>query len=336
MNNSTGETPQFVFTLSDDVPTTTSNKSTTSATTLPLRSANQKASNLAALETDDEADWERSLERLRQHKQQEAVPSLPIDDIFAHHESAAPLVQEPQPARAAPLSPHQPDKPITRADASIGISTSEEVILDPIQRERVYRAYLQEWQHKTTLEQEKTQSALNDDAVLFQEDWLAAQNCLTRADADAPEACTVRLSRHNQAEVVTSMQSDSMVPAEAEMDDGDFRQPEASIEQGITTPEAPAQITHVHLHVIEPQGAQGRSVRCVSEAALLAQIAEKLRPHLADAMAGMMRVAIQKHMAHVIANIQKQLLADIPNVVDEVLDHNLERALQQVKKTARR
>ena len=90
-------------------------------------------------------------------------------------------------------------------------------------------------------------------------------------------------------------------------------------------------ITEVHLHVLAPQGAQGRAVTCLSEAALLARLSDKLRPHLADAMAGMVRVTVQKQTAQLVSQFQQQLLAEIPATVDEILQHNLAAIMQQIK-----
>ena len=75
----------------------------------------------------------------------------------------------------------------------------------------------------------------------------------------------------------------------------------------------------------------GRAVQCLSEADLLARLEEKLRPHLADAMAGMVRVAVQKQTAQLVSQLQQQLLAEIPATVAEVLQHNLVHIMRQIK-----
>ena len=86
------------------------------------------------------------------------------------------------------------------------------------------------------------------------------------------------------------------------------------------------------MHVIEPRGVANRGVACISEQELLQQLSEKLRPHLADVLAGMVRVAVQRHTAGLVTTLQRELLAEVPSAVDDVLKHNLVLVMNKIKK----
>ena len=306
MNQKPLHSQSMVFTLEEDAPVAHSNTS---------------SSTHHAHTDDDTADWERRLERLRQTKQRQSSPTLPIDDIFA----TASVVTASGRSAIRRDTRHHP-----QAAERTPVAEPAPELLDPVQRERVYRAYLQQWQHQTSLAAEQQQAALNDTAVLLQEDWLAAQECLQYASADTPASCVVRLNAQTEEAEVLPVQ----VPPETVALDAAQHQTAAMDEASENTDTATAPTVapiDVHLHVIEPQGVHGRAVQCLSEADLLARLEEKLRPHLADAMAGMVRVAVQKQTAQLVSQLQQQLLAEIPATVAEVLQHNLAHIMRQIK-----
>ena len=73
-------------------------------------------------------------------------------------------------------------------------------------------------------------------------------------------------------------------------------------------------------------------ILCLSEQVLLERLAEKLRPHLADAVSGMVKTALQRQTALMVQNMQQAFLDEVPRLVDDVLAYNLSRALAAVKK----
>ena len=307
MNQKPLHSQSMVFTLEEDAPVAHSNTS---------------SSTHHAHTDDDTADWERRLERLRQTKQRQSSPTLPIDDIFA----TASVVTASGRSAIRRDTRHHP-----QAAERTPVAEPAPELLDPVQRERVYRAYLQQWQHQTSLAAEQQQAALNDTAVLLQEDWLAAQECLQYASADTPASCVVRLNAQTEeAEVLPVQVPPETVALDAAQQETAAAMDEASENTDTATAPTVAPID-VHLHVIEPQGVHGRAVQCLSEADLLARLEEKLRPHLADAMAGMVRVAVQKQTAQLVSQLQQQLLAEIPATVAEVLQHNLVHIMRQIK-----
>ena len=301
---------QFVFTLSDDLPEQQS-------------VANSTVSS-AKMTTETMPEWERSLEQLRQHKKKQdsrsnrqeevisdALPlSIPKTRRRSHDFNVPPIVTNTIKNRNRQPEPEP---------KTVSTSQPAEVLLDPVQRERVYRAYLKQWQQQSTLEAQKQESALNDTALLIQEDWLAAQNCLQSApvDENLPSSCTIQLKGKQSAVIPTEVsRQNTEDELSATSDNG---QP----------------IIHVHMHVIEPRGTANRAVTCISEQALLQQLTEKLRPHLTDVLAGMVRVAVQKHTAGLVTTLQRELMAEVPGAVEDVLQHNLTQVMNNFKKKQR-
>lgn len=310
MKNQYEQHNQFVFTLSEDNPP-----------------AQQSMTNTDSKSAEAKPDWVRDLEQLRQNKKKH-------DNHALHHEvnkTIKPTVAVHQARKQEQVFntsavvkdtvnfSRQPATTKPKKINSSQLTQTEEVLLDPIQRERVYRAYLQQWQQQSTLEAQQQESALNDTALLIQEDWLAAQNCLQSAPIDEtlPSGCTVQL-KGNQATIVQADTSDSNI-ADVNPVYNENGQP----------------IIHVHMHVIEPRGTANRAVTCISEQALLQQLSEKLRPHLADVLSGMVRVAVQKHTAGLVTTLQRELLAEVPSAVDDVLKYNLAQVMNNFKKRQR-
>lgn len=301
---------QFVFTLSEDNPP-----------------AQQSMTNTDSESAEAKPDWVRNLEQLRQNKKKHdnhvvhhdvnksIKPTVAVHQTRRHEQAfntsavvTGTVPHNRQPATAKPKKPNPSQ-----------YNQTDEVVLDPIQRERVYRAYLQQWQQQSTLEAQQQESALNDTALLIQEDWLAAQSCLQSAPIDEtlPSGCTVQL-KGNQATIVQAETSESDV-TDVNTDFSENGQP----------------VIHVHMHVIEPRGTANRAVTCISEQALLQQLSEKLRPHLADVLSGMVRVAVQKHTAGLVTTLQRELLAEVPSAVDDVLKYNLTQVMNNFKKRQR-
>lgn len=311
----------FVFTLTEDKP------------------IENKVSQTKFSGTENEMpDWARNLEEIRQHKKNKTQATVGTAEAMtkAKPASASPLSAFAQQRRQSQQTAQNylAKEDTTRIKKSDDAAATEKVVkkstfvLDPVQREYAYQAYLQQWQQQVNNEAKKQEATLNDSAVLLQEDWLAAQSCLQTAPVDNNVTCTVVLQRHKPAQVITS---------EHPIADPD---PQAAVAEQHPDVEALSDSNshtpiHVHLHVIEPRGLAGRAVTCLSEQALLQQLTDKLRPHLSDVLAGMVRVAVQRHTASLIANIQKELMAEIPTAVDEILQYNLTKIMKNIKQNKR-
>lgn len=315
----------LVFTLNDDTPAPQSTAS-------------------------DAEDWEKGLERLQQKRRHLAKQAQqPPAAQSNRHPSAAllydTLVAEanptPAPAaapiaepRTAPLhtpapvaeSAAQPANTGTRPSALSG-SRHRRLSLD--EQKQAYQAYLQHWQQQHNLQTASSEAELNNPQILFQEDWLAAQNSL-RVGRDEPvlEQATVWLGGA-QPTVTPDQDVAEQIEAAAEA----AAQPEYDAQAAPDTAAlAAAAEKVVLLNAYALPGNLQHKILCLSEQVLLERLAEKLRPHLADAVSGMVKTALQRQTALMVQNMQQAFLDEVPRLVDDVLAYNLARALAAVKK----
>lgn len=180
----------LVFTLNDDTPAPQSTAS-------------------------DTEDWEKGLERLQQKRRHLAKQAQqPPAAQSNRHPSAAllydTLVAEanptPAPAAAPTAEPrtvplHTPSpvaetapQPANTGTRPSALSGSRHRRLSLDEQKQAYQAYLQHWQQQHNLQTASSEAELNNPQILFQEDWLAAQNSL-RVGRDEPvlEQATVWL-----------------------------------------------------------------------------------------------------------------------------------------------
>ena len=317
----------LVFTLNDDTPTPQSTAS-------------------------DAEDWEKGLERLQQKRRHLAKQAQqPPAAQSNRHPSAAllydTLVAEasptPAPAaapiaepRTAPLQTPAP-APLTEPAAQpantgtrpSALSGSRHRRLNLDEQKQAYQAYLQHWQQQHNLQTASSEAELNNPQILFQEDWLAAQNSL-RVGRDEPvlEQATVWLGGA-QPTVTPDQDVAEQIEAAAEA----AAQPEydAQAEPGTAALAAAAEKV-VLLNAYALPGNLQHKILCLSEQVLLERLAEKLRPHLADTVSGIVKTALQRQTALMVQNMQQAFLDEVPSLVDDVLAYNLARALAAVKK----
>ena len=300
---------QFVFTVDEDIH---------SKSQLKPKPIDRYGS--STKQNEAKPAWEQTLEQMRQRKKKtegtavtkqlnHTISSSTGNKKYGQEINVHPKVTKT--AVSAKISP------TTTVKTTVPFQKTGDVLLDPVQREQAYRTYLKQWQQKHSMEIQQQESALNDTALLIQEDWLAAQHCLQSAvDVNTPSKCTISLQG-----------KDCQVVAEKQVD------PQAeNLNKANSEHDNNQSIVHVHMHVIEPRGVANRGVACISEQELLQQLSEKLRPHLADVLAGMVRVAVQRHTAGLVTTLQRELLAEVPSAVDDVLKHNLVLVMNKIKK----
>ena len=302
--------------------------------------------------TSDTEDWEKGLERLQQKRRHLAKQAQqPPTAQSNRHPSAAllydTLVAEPNPTpapaaapiaepRTAPLHTPAP-APVTEPAAQPAntgtrpsvLSGSRHRRLSLDEQKQAYQAYLQHWQQQHNLQTASSEAELNNPQILFQEDWLAAQNSL-RVGRDEPvaEQATVWLGGA-QPTVTPNQDVAKQIEAAAEA----AAQPEydAQAEPGTAALAAAAEKVVLLNAYALPSNLQHK-ILCLSEQVLLERLAEKLRPHLADAVSGMVKTALQRQTALMVQNMQQAFLDEVPRLVDDVLAYNLARALAAVKK----
>ena len=300
----------------------------------------------------DTEDWEKGLERLQQKRRHLAKQAQqPPAAQSNRHPSAAflydTLVAEanptPAPAaaptaepRTAPLHTPAPApvaepaaQPASTGTRPSALSGSRHRRLNLDEQKQAYQAYLQHWQQQHNLQTASSEAELNNPQILFQEDWLAAQNSL-RVGRDEPvlEQVTVWLGG-TQPTVTPDQDVAEQIEAAAEA----AAQPEydAQAEPGTAELAAAAEKV-VLLDAYTLPGNLQHKILCLSEQVLLERLAEKLRPHLADAVSGMVKTALQRQTALMVQNMQQAFLDEVPRLVDDVLAYNLARALAAVKK----
>ena len=315
----------LVFTLNDDTPAPQSTAS-------------------------DAEDWEKGLERLQQKrrhlaKQAQQPPAtqsnrhpsaaLLYDTLVAEaNPTPAPAAEPIDEPRTAPLHTPAPVTEPAAQPANTGtrpsaLSGSRHRRLSLDEQKQAYQAYLQHWQQQHNLQTASSEAELNNPQILFQEDWLAAQNSL-RVGRDEPvvEQATVWLGGA-QPTVTPDQDVAEQIEAAAEA----AAQPEydAQAEPGTAALAAAAEKV-VLLNAYALPGNLQHKILCLSEQVLLERLAEKLRPHLADAVSGMVKTALQRQTALMVQNMQQAFLDEVPRLVDDVLAYNLARALAAVKK----
>ena len=300
--------------------------------------------------TSDTEDWEKGLERLQQKrrhlaKQAQQPPaaqsnrhpsaSFLYDTLVAEaNPTPAPAAAPTAEPRTAPLQTPAPMAEPAAQPASTGtrpsaLSGSRHRRLNLDEQKQAYQAYLQHWQQQHNLQTASSEAELNNPQILFQEDWLAAQNSL-RVGRDEPvlEQATVWLGGA-QPTVTPDQNIAEQIEAAAEA----AAQPEydAQAEPGTAALAAAAEKVVLLNAYTLPSNLQHK-ILCLSEQVLLERLAEKLRPHLADAVSGMVKTALQRQTALMVQNMQQAFLDEVPRLVDDVLAYNLARALAAVKK----
>ena len=151
--------------------------------------------------------------------------------------------------------------------------------------------------------------------VLIQEDWLAAQTALQSER-------TRRYAHETKTVLLKSTAGESAAEA-------------TSASLGSLKNDAPVALPDVAVHVYElPELPSTRRVRVISEQELMQGIRDKLLPHLSNAVAGMVRQALQKKLAMLSYDLQTMLNEETPQLVEDVLDHNLNAIFRSVKDAA--
>ena len=152
--------------------------------------------------------------------------------------------------------------------------------------------------------------------VLIQEDWLAAQTALKSER-------TRRYAHETKTVLLKSTAGESAAEAASAASLGSLKT------------DAPVALPDVAVHVYElPDLPSTRRVRVISEQELMQGIRDKLLPHLSNAVAGMVRQALQKKLAMLSYDLQTMLNEETPQLVEDVLDHNLNAIFRSVKDAA--
>lgn len=248
-------------------------------------------------QTDESLDWESRLEKLRQTRQ--------LNAPYAH----APLVRESQ-------EPAFEQKPKAKS-----------VKLDDANRDAVLTEYLRKWQeeHNAMLEEDAAETAETDAMVILQENWLNAQSSLQMSASDRQIESTRTVWLNPKRKTV-----EFDAPAKEEETSSENENPQAQ-EQVSDDPKQEMPPITVNINVLNPQVINRREVFCISEQDLSERLIKRLRPHVADAVNGMIRTAVQKQMALFTYQLQQTLSEQAPDLVEQLLDYNVKKILNDIK-----
>jgi len=201
--------------------------------------------------------------------------------------------------------------------------TAEELQRDEVklfgdaELESAYREFLRqnEAEHNARVEQ---QGAEEDVGILIQEDWLNAQSALQ-------SEYNRRHQEHIQTLVLNpdyvGRENDALPEADADNLPNRF----VPARSGEALPAAA-----VYVYAL-PALPSTRRIRVLSEQELVASLEERLKVHLSNAVAGMVRHVLQKKLATLAYDLQMVLNAETPQLVEEVLSHNMASIMRAVK-----
>ena len=253
-------------------------------------------------QTDESLDWESRLEKLRQTRQ--------LNAPYTH----APLVRESQ--EPAFEQKHK----------------AKSVKLDDANRDAVLTEYLRKWQeeHNAMLEEEAGETAETDAMVILQENWLNAQSSLqmSASDRQIESTRTVWLNPKRKTVEFDAPAKDAPAKDEATSSENEGSQAQEQVSDDLKQEIPP--IT-VNINVLNPQVINRREVFCISEQDLSERLIKRLRPHVADAVNGMIRTAVQKQMALFTYQLQQTLSEQAPDLVEQLLDYNVKKILNDIK-----
>ena len=253
-------------------------------------------------QADESLDWESRLEKLRQTRQ--------LNAPYTH----APLVRESQ-------EPALEQKPKAKS-----------VKLDDANRDAVLTEYLRKWQeeHNAMLEEDAAETAETDAMVILQENWLNAQSSLqmSATDRQIESTRTVWLNPKRKTVEFDAPVKDAPIKEEATSSENEGPQAQEQVSDDLKQEMPP--IT-VNINVLNPQVINRREVFCISEQDLSERLIKRLRPHVADAVNGMIRTAVQKQMALFTYQLQQTLSEQAPDLVEQLLDYNVKKILNDIK-----
>lgn len=199
-----------------------------------------------------------------------------------------------------------------------GRSDGDGVVFGDQELDAAYREYLRqcEAEHNAQLGAD----AEKDLGILIQEDWLAAQTALqserNRRYLNAKK--TVLLHGKHGMETLPASE-------------------DTSADDRTAAPAAEVRLPEIAVHVYDlPELPSTRRIKVISEQELMQSLHDKLKPHLSNAVAGMVRQALQKKLATLSYELQMVLNEETPHLVQDVLDHNLAAILRNIKESARR
>lgn len=276
---------------------------------------------------EENEDWEQALLRVRERRR-----VAPHEQQFGEERDAVVSARLNEPVAAAEVAA------VETVEMEQILNSARRRKLDIDEQRQVQQAYLYHWQQQHNARQA---GFITDPAdVFFADDWMKQQNKVHIGRQDvANEHATVWINRNRQTRFAGGQSIlDKLVERERQStasNDTGYKHDAKDVAQRLPEDAIDWQNEAekiVLLNVYQPNVRSQNPLLCLSEEKLLAQLSEKLRPHLSDALAGMVKTIIQRKQAAMLQDLQQSLMESVPQLVDDVLNHNLARALAALKK----
>lgn len=201
----------------------------------------------------------------------------------------------------------QPETDAAAIVAAVPVAPSEKPRFGDAELDAAYREYLR----RAAAEHNAAADPFADVGILIEEDFIQAQQALKS------EYNRRRLTAEHTV-LMTETGGLHRLPEHTGGSNPPFRLPE----------------TTVHVYAL-PDTPSSRRLQVISEQELLDGIRAKLKPHLSNALAGMVQRAVQKKLATISYDIQMILNEETAKLVDDVLEYNLEAVMRNVKNRLR-
>lgn len=278
------------------------------------------------------SDWEQNLARLQQKRR--------------HHQRAPEAKPEKQPVFTLDERPAAASVRTNAIEAAVEAQLNKQAqrqsprARQKLSLEEQKRSYLAYLAHQQSLQNQAQpeDAPLDNPQIIFQEDWLSAQSALNIGQNEPSiGAATVWVSARGQTvtegksvlDRLNALEQATDASAERVADEAEDAEQEPVLDEAALIAAAEKIVV---LNVYGLPERVNQKILAMSEANLLHHLAEKLRPHLADAVSGMLKIAIQRQTAAMIHQLQASLAEEVPQLVDDVLRHNLSRAVAAVKR----
>lgn len=194
----------------------------------------------------------------------------------------------------------------TYTSVSSGVGSHQFKKFNDAELDAAYAEYL----HQCEVEHNSQEGVDQEDVgVLMQEDWLQAQSALQfeRNRRETQPLQTLVFSKDGE---VKEMSHDALIhDSRAKTSLPEFA---------------------VHVYAL-PDMPATRKLKIISEKELVDNLCAKLTPHLANAVAGMVRQILQKKLATLSYELQMQFNEETPQLVQDVLKYNLDNIVRTVK-----
>ncbi|MDO5686241.1 MAG: hypothetical protein Q4G42_02440 [Neisseria sp.] len=187
------------------------------------------------------------------------------------------------------------------------------------ERELAYQRYLQTWQRQHNITPEAQHA--NATQIMFGDEWQRdAEEILRHEDHRSEQTVLMQLKLESDVQQTLSASTS----------------PEQDLFDTVTQTDTatPTQAASYHVTVLAPPVDAHTRVALMDESVLLRELQEKLRPHLSDAVAGVVKTTMQRHLQTMIQELQQEIPQQLSDVIEEVMTLYLQRALEEIKAQA--